>query len=157
MTVSDTLPGHRAAQTATLALPTRREQPFVIGYLRTDLCPPRTSMRWGAAEDDAEQAIRATAARHDWHLLYILRVQPQPDVIAEPIEHLLNFAHMIAPDAIVVPKRLHLRDAGGSDCLDEVCRVCRVVTAAPEKLWPCTGSDIAFDDGADTDPTGTAW
>ncbi|WP_280335970.1 hypothetical protein [Nocardia wallacei] len=139
---------------ATLALPTRREQPFVIGYLRTDLCRPLSSVRWGAAEDDAEQAIRAIAARHDWHLLYLLRVQPQPDVIAEPIEHLLNFAHMIAPDAIVVPKRLHLRDAQGADRLEEVCRACRVVTAAPEKLWPCTGSDIAFNPA---EPTGTPW
>ncbi|MBF6171750.1 hypothetical protein [Nocardia blacklockiae] len=157
MIVSDARPDPRDPRGATVVLPTRRTQPFVIGFLRTDLCRPLNSVRWGGPEGVEEQSIRALVDRHRWQLLYMLRVQPQPDVIAEPIEHLLTFAHMIAPDAIVVPKRLHLRDARGYDCLEAVSRVCAVVTATPEKLWPCTGDDPAFDDDVATRPTATSW
>ncbi|MEV0299108.1 hypothetical protein [Nocardia sp. NPDC050710] len=125
------------------ALATQRMRPIVIGLLRTDRHALRNRELARAVAEAQEKALWATADRHRWRMVTMLRLQPWTGEITDPIEHLLAQVHHCSADAVAVSDRQHLTDLQGRDCLDVVRQQCCVATTSPEQLWPCTADTPA--------------
>ncbi|WP_433656509.1 hypothetical protein ACQPW1_35140 [Nocardia sp. CA-128927] len=110
-------------------------RPTAIGYLRRDVS--------GVSQVWDETQIRSVAKRLGYELAKIVVFGAQTD---DPIPQLLNTIERVDADAVVTPALAHLGDE-----LDQVVRVCDVITVNPENtyarwalsadLWPAPGSD----------------